>query len=70
MHTKCLGIHFLTWTKRLPNVYHKRHHFSFSIQDDKWARVKYSKEKQKLTEIKKKNTATYTQAQETPLFLG
>ena len=55
MHTKCLGIHFLTWKKRLPNVYHKRHHFSFSIQDDKWARVKYSKEKQKLTEIKKKN---------------
>ena len=70
MHTKCLGIHFLTWKKRLPNVYHKRHHFSFSIQDDKWARVKYSKEKQKLTEIKKKITATYTQAQETPLFLG
>ena len=70
MHTKCLGIHFLTWKKRLPNVYHKRHHFSFSIQDDKWARVKYSKEKQKLTEIKKKIAATYTQAQETPLFLG
>ena len=37
--------------KRLSNVYHKRHHFSLSIQDDKWARVKYSKEKQKLTEI-------------------
>ena len=70
MHTKCLGIHFLTWKKRLSNVYHKRHHFSFSIQDDKWARVKYSKEKQKLTEIKKIIIATYTQAQETPLFLG
>ena len=30
-----------------------------------------TKEKQKLTQIKKKKiTATYTQAQETPLFLG
>ena len=55
MHTKWLGIHFLTWKKRLSNVYHKRHRFSLSIQDDKWARVKYTKEKQKLTEIKKNN---------------
>ena len=47
---QCTSIHLLDWQENTK----KKHHFSLSIQDDKWARVKYSKEKQKLTEIKKK----------------
>ena len=53
MHTKCLGIHFLTWKKGYLTFITRDTTFSLSIQDDKCARVKYSKEKQKLTEIKK-----------------
>ena len=44
MHTKCSGIHFLTYKQGYLTFNTKDTSFSLSIQANKWARVKYSME--------------------------